>query len=335
MIIKQPDDRSGDLLILQSLLDHPKADAATRKRITEEIRNIKAGLRGEEEAAYEMQVQYGQSKNWMIIHDLRIEHEGLVAQIDHLLINRVLEFWVCESKHFSEGIAINEHGEFSAFYRSKPSGVPSPIAQNLRHILVLKRLVTSGVVNLPTRLGMTLKPDYRSLVLVSKRARISRPATPVDGLECVIKNDQLMQTIDKRMDEANPLTFLSRVLASDTIEVLAREVAALHKPLSMDWHAKFGLPSPESSSMSERAQVQQAVKASVSELIENSTETELDLKTSIEGSPRKERKKLVCDFCEDAVSYSVAKFCWFNKPRFGGKIYCMDCQKQVEKQLEQ
>ena len=311
MIIKQPDDRSGDLLVLQSLLDHPEADAATRKRIATEIRNIKAGLRGEAEAAYEMQVQYGQSKNWMIIHDLRIEHEGLVAQIDHLLINRVLEFWVCESKNFSEGVGINEHGEFSAFYGSKPYGVPSPIAQNLRHILILKRLVTGGAVNLPTRLGVTLKPDYQSLVLVSKRARISRPANKVDGLDCVIKNDQLMQTIDKRMDESNPLTFLSRVLASQTIEVLAKEVAALHKPLVTDWHAKFGLRA--------LPMIEPVPKP----------------KTSLEGSPKVERKKLMCDFCEEAVSYSVAKFCWFNKPRFGGKIYCMECQKQVERSVAQ
>jgi len=26
---------------------------------------------------------------------------------------------------------------------------------------------------------------------------------------------------------------------------------------------------------------------------------------------------------------NVAKFCWFNKPRFGGKVYCMECQKAV------
>ena len=28
----------------------------------------------------------------------------------HLLINRTLDIWVCESKHFSERIGINEHG---------------------------------------------------------------------------------------------------------------------------------------------------------------------------------------------------------------------------------
>ena len=143
MIIKQADDKHHRLDSLQSLLSHPNADASTKKRIDREILNIKAGIRGEEEAAYEMKVHWGDSKNWMIINDLRIEHNDLVAQIDHLLINRWLEMWVCESKHFSEGIAINEHGEFAAFFGSKPFGIPSPIEQYSQHILILKRIFDS------------------------------------------------------------------------------------------------------------------------------------------------------------------------------------------------
>ena len=65
--------------------------------------------------------RHPQSKNWFspieeapvfasVIHDLRIECEGRVAQIDHLLIGRFLDIWVCETKNFSEGIAINEQG---------------------------------------------------------------------------------------------------------------------------------------------------------------------------------------------------------------------------------
>lgn len=32
-------------------------------------------------------LSYKDSQNWAVIHDLRIEHRGRVAQIDHLLIN--------------------------------------------------------------------------------------------------------------------------------------------------------------------------------------------------------------------------------------------------------
>jgi hypothetical protein len=60
---------------------------------------------------------YKDSKNWVIIHDLRIEYGGLVAQIDHLLINRFLDFYVLETKHYSQGVKVTERGEFLAVSR--------------------------------------------------------------------------------------------------------------------------------------------------------------------------------------------------------------------------
>ena len=47
----------------------------------------------------------------MTIHDLRLEVDGRVAQINHLIIDRVLTIWVCESTHFSEGVAVDDFGE--------------------------------------------------------------------------------------------------------------------------------------------------------------------------------------------------------------------------------
>jgi len=43
----------------------------------------------------------------------------------------------------------------------------------------------------------------------------------------------------------------------------------------------------------------------------------------------KPKQKLVFHACGASVGYNVAKFCWFNKPKFGGNIYCMDCQQTV------
>jgi len=324
MIIKQADDKQLQLDTLQSLLSHPQADTATKNRIERERRNIQAGIRGEEEAAYEMKVHWGESKNWMIINDLRIEHNGLVAQIDHLMINRFLDVWVCESKHFSEGIAINEHGEFAAFFGNKPYGVPSPLEQNNKHILILQRLFDSGAVRLPTRLGFTIKPALKSLVLVSKGARISRPKTKIDGLSSIVKNDQLFKMIDKAVDDSNPL-LIAKIIGQDTLKEVAQEIANHHKPIEFNWAAKFGLS----------AIVQASATASVS----------LDqpiLKTAQPGTigkpkplakepdePQKPKQKLVCHSCGCQLTYNVAKFCWFNKPKFGGNIYCMDCQKKV------
>lgn len=315
MIIKPADDKSPQLATLEALLSNPAADTTTKRRIEQEIRNIKAGIRGEEEAAYEIRVLYGENPNWAVIHDLRIEHGGVVAQIDHLLINRCLEMWVCESKHFSEGIAINEHGEFAAFFGSKPYGVPSPIEQNNRHILILKRLFDSGRVQMPKRMGFTIKPDLNSLILVSKGARISRPKTKVDGIESVIKNDHLSKAIDKAIDEASPMT-LARIVSCGTLHAFAKEIANQHKPIEFDWMAKFGL-----------TKVQSAESKGTSPAKVPPSAPEQETASAPAPDAGKPRQKLVCHSCDEAVTYSVAKFCWINKPRFGGKIYCMGCQK--------
>ena len=313
MIIKEADDQKPSIQRLQTLLLHPDCTADTRKRIEQEIRNIQAGTRGEEAAAFEMKVYWGESKNWMVLHDLRIEHDGLIAQIDHLLINRTMEMWVCESKHFSEGVSINEHGEFSGFFAGKPYGVPSPIEQNKRHILILKRFFDAGAVNLPKRLGFTIKPDLKSIILVSKRALIKRPKAKIDGLDCIIKNDQIFKFIGEAIDQHNNPLLIAKMIGQDTLETLARNIANQHKPIAFDWPAKFGLQNETAASVPFNAEV----KPEVTQVVQNTSEEQ------------KPKQKLICHSCNVSISYNVAKFCWLNKAKFGGNIYCMNCQKTV------
>ena len=48
-----------------------------------------------------------------------------------------------------------------------------------------------------------------------------------------------------------------------------------------------------------------------------------------DAETQKPKQKLICHACGKSITHTVAKFCWFNKPKFGGNIYCMDCQKKV------
>jgi hypothetical protein len=329
MIIKNAEDNRCQIEALQTLLSHPGADSSSKKRIEREILNIKAGVRGEEEAAYEIKVHWGESKNWMIIHDLRIEHGGLVAQIDHLLINRFMEMWVCESKHFSEGIAINEHGEFSAFWGSRPYGVPSPIEQNNKHLLILKRFLDSGAIALPTRMGFTLKPTLKSLVLVSKGARISRPKAKIDGLETIIKNDQLFKTIDKAIDDNNNPLNIAKLIGQETLKDLGEKIAQRHKPTQFDWAAKFGLSSLWQPPFPPLSAILETPKAVKTAMVESEKPPPAEAKLGSTDEVQKPKQKLVCHSCSVSITYNVAKFCWVNKKRFAGNIYCMECQKKA------
>ena len=151
---------------------------------------------------------------------------------------------MCESKHFSEGVAINEQGEFTGFYAGRPYGVPSPLEQNRKHVAVLQAIVGSSVVQLPTRLGLTIKPSIQSVVLVSKGARISRPKTKLEGIDRVIKVDQLRDLIERKIDEESTtktLLSMGKLVSSETVEDLARQIARLHRPITFDWAGKFGL----------------------------------------------------------------------------------------------
>jgi len=62
MLIKSAEDRDSDIKILESLLNHPAASALTKRSIEKEIRAIKAGVKGEKDAAYQIEYHYGHGK---------------------------------------------------------------------------------------------------------------------------------------------------------------------------------------------------------------------------------------------------------------------------------
>lgn len=313
MIIKKADSREEDLNTLEILLSHLQASTETKKLIDREIKNLRSGIKGEEEAAYEMSVRFKDNKNWFVLHDLRIEVDGLTAQIDHLIINRFLEMYVCESKRFFEGIAINEQMEFSAFYGGKPYGIPSPIEQNKKHVAILEKLFKSEAVELPKRLGLSIKPKYITNVLVSKNSRISRPSKKSNELESIVKTDQFISHIGKLIENDNNPLAIVKLVSSDTVEKLAIDLVNQHKPIKFNWAAKFGLSDLQGITDSTPAKEHRSEQKAAEPQIE-----------ADEDSPK---KKLICYSCGTKLPYKVGIFCWNNKKKFGGHAYCLDCQK--------
>jgi alpha-beta hydrolase superfamily lysophospholipase len=110
MLIKKADDKAAAVAELEALQAHAKGSG--RRRIEEEQRAVRAGVKGERDAAYLIDFEFERSQDMAVIHDLRLEFEGRVAQIDHLLIHRSLHCFVLETKHFHTGLNITETGEF-------------------------------------------------------------------------------------------------------------------------------------------------------------------------------------------------------------------------------
>ena len=117
--------------------------------------------------------------------------------------------------------------------------MPSPLEQNERHIAVLKDVFDQ--IEMPTRLGLRLAPTFHTLVLIAPDARIDRPKK--FDTSRVIKADQLSKTLKKDLDDSGVLGAfsLAKVVASETIEDIGRQLLLRHAPIKIDYTAKFGL----------------------------------------------------------------------------------------------
>ena len=240
MLLKSPDPKESAVAELERLLAAAPGDR--RARIEQELRIFRAGLKGERDAAYLIDFDFKDHAFYGVIHDLRLEVNGRVAQIDHLLIHRSLECYVLETKAFKSGLKITDEGEFLRWHDARKSfeGMPSPLAQNERHIAVLRDAFSQ--IEMPTRLGFRLSPTFHSYVLVSPEARIDR-SDRFDSSR-VIKADALRQTIIKKVDEESVLGTLGQMakfISAESLEAIGRQLVALHRPASVDWAAKFGL----------------------------------------------------------------------------------------------
>ena len=243
MIIKRTDSKQEEIAELTALLQG-KLFPYQQFLIERELKAIRSGVSGEKDSAYYIDFYFGNSRNWAVIHDIRLEHKGQVAQIDHLLINRMFDIYVLESKNYSYKLKISPEGEFQVYYGNEYIGIPSPIEQNKRHVHLLDLFLKHHHI-LPKRMGISIRPRFKDLVLVSPKCIISRPLEKKFDTSSVIKADTLRTKIDQEVDKQNPLADLatiSKICSSSTLMETVRTLAGFHKPKKVDFTAKFGLP---------------------------------------------------------------------------------------------
>ena len=311
MLIKSADDKESQIAILQNLLSHERVPPEKRQLIERELRNLSIGIATERQAAFEIDFYAAPSKNLFVIHDLRLEISGRVAQIDHVLMNRAFEVFVLETKTFSTGLSINDRGEFSTFYEGKEVGIPSPVEQNARHISVLKDAFKE--IGLPRRLGITLQPSFNSVVLVSPKAIITRPKL-ADSDASIIKLDQFFSWYHKKMDglTLKDTVGILKVCSSETVKNLGEKLLLLHKPSRVDYIKKFELgPALLSREPAELVYPEPKIGAP-STILKN-----------------REEVQYFCANCKKSIAEVVAKYCWNNKLRFSGKAFCRVCQAKM------
>jgi hypothetical protein len=156
--------------------------------------------------------------------------------------HRSLNVFAVETKSFHAGLKITEEGEFLRWndWKKTYEGMSSPLAQNERHIAILKDAFNQ--IEMPSRLGIRLSPTFHSVVVVDTKARIDRPKKLDTGR--VIKADMLTDFIQKTLDQQSAMGFLAKLIGTDTLEQISRGLASLHRPAAIDYRAKFGMARP-------------------------------------------------------------------------------------------
>jgi hypothetical protein len=305
-VLKHADDKQPQLSVLEALKRRADVDHRTRGRIDDEIWAIRMGAKGEEEAAYAIDFGYADRDSHVVIHDLRLEVGDRVAQIDHLILNRVLDLWVCETKAFSDGVKIDDRGYWERYAGRKTYGLPSPVRQNEDHVKVLRGLFDSGAIDLPRRV-VTLKPRFIPVVLLSNSAKLTLPRTAagraaIHGLETVIKVEELRQRIYESLDDdVRALRAIPKLVSSSRIAGIGQALVARHRPATTNYLAKFGLRDTGMQDLTSTDVARNATAAT-------------------------------CDNCAKPLSAKVEAYARDHAQELDGRLLCYDCQEDHRRQ---
>lgn len=314
MLIKTADDKTKRLALLESLQGAPVLNSQQNSWLAKELWNCKEGIRGERDAAHYIDNHFADDGNLAVIHDLRLEVDGEVAQIDHLLISRGFVFYLLETKQYNGNLHINEFGEFSVSYGAdKVWGIPSPLEQSRRHQnVLLKLLMQLGIT------GRTQKePEFRHVVLFNPQSQIHRPAREAFDTSSVIKADQFAFWREKyvhgEVTFLKTLNLMMNMRATETVKEWAHLLCEQHKPQNVlalpDFMATRKVPTPTPTPVKPQPKPARSVQQRKEPVAPNAAAS------------------VPCAVCEQALSAAEQAFCRDRSSKFGGQFFCIQHQK--------
>ena len=262
--LKKPDfykadsDAKKQLERLQQL--HATAPDRVKPQIERDMKLLAYGIVGEESIAFELNNSY---LPIIVLHDLHLEHEGLSAQIDYLIITTKFCL-VVECKNLFGNLEVNSRGEFIRELdfngKRKKEGIYSPITQNARHMEMIKLLRLANKRNPLMR--VVLEKSFGELhksviVLANPKTVINLKRAPKEIKDQIIRGDQLIAHIKKLLREnkdlassekdmyemadffvglhkENPVDYTAKYLLEDNVEVRNKAVEALPDQVEID-----------------------------------------------------------------------------------------------------
>ena len=236
---KADSDSKKQLERLQQL--YATAPDRVKPQIERDMRLLAYGIAGEESVAFELNNSY---LPIIVLHDLRLEHEGLSVQIDYLIITTKFCL-VVECKNLFGNLEVNSRGEFIRELdfngKRKKEGIYSPITQNVRHMEMIKMLRLANKRNPLMRVALekSFGELHKSvIVLANPKTVINLKHAPKNVKDQIIRSDQLIEYIKRLIRENKDLASSEK----DMYE-MADFFVGLHKENPVDYVEKYLLDS--------------------------------------------------------------------------------------------
>ncbi len=233
MVLKKMDEfKLNEIDILQKILRETE-NKKQAELIKMELNKIKKGLNGEKQTSYFIDFNIGESKNYVILHDLRLELNERTAQIDHMLISKTMGIVLVEVKNTDAVVTINDDGSMLYVFKSgKKFNMASPLEQSKRHELVVKEFLKNNNIEMEVSSTVVFLPE---IIITNKKLPKSfyRADTFIESL----KNDKI----------ENPFNFIKLLAKVVTNNIVSFEhlmyIGGLfvkeHKPVAIDYKKKY------------------------------------------------------------------------------------------------
>ncbi len=177
-------------------------DEKQSKPLNEKIKLLELGLKGENSVLFELQNSFLPIHT---LHDVRIAHKNLKAQIDFVVLTRKF-ILVIEVKNYYGNILVNEKDEFiRQVYKGNKlafqEGFYSPVRQVERQVEVFESYMKD--------MGAVKRTPIKSIVVFSNnRTVINTKKASRHVKEKILRVDGLVSYIKQELEKPSPVLFM-------------------------------------------------------------------------------------------------------------------------------
>lgn len=182
-----------------------------------------AGRRAEEQMAHYFKRFFGGSEEVDVLNYLRIDLNGEVAQMDHLVLHP-FGLMIVESKSVSGSVQIKDDGQWIRWFNKQPQGMRSPVTQARMQGMLLRDLLSRTV----KQRGFFDAVEIDALVAISDTGTIQWPSG--GPLPEVCKADQVPERITQKI-AAGRAGSSAPLLGADHRRVIGEFLRSVHRPV--------------------------------------------------------------------------------------------------------